>query len=306
MTNKILAENLKKYRTARNMTQEQAAAALCVNAQTVSRWECGTTLPDVLTLPMIAKLYGVTIDALLRKQSVAYENYAQRLSSVYEKTRDPEDFIQCFLEYQKMMRTGELSPADQWNYAVIHHFMMRYCIDTAKEWYKKVLTDDPQKDTHTYFRARSMYTKLLYETGQGEEAVSTQEKRVQEHPSDYREWYLLIETYMFARNYETAYSCFLKAAERFPEQWEIFIHGGDICAAMGKYEEALLHYGTAGTIGTNFYDELYCKADCFEKMGEYEKAYSEYMNIAEKLRETNYDVEAEMAEELARKAMLKA
>ena len=58
MTHTILANNFKKYRTAKNMTQEQVAEVLHVNTQTVSRWECGTTLPDALTLPVIAKLYG--------------------------------------------------------------------------------------------------------------------------------------------------------------------------------------------------------------------------------------------------------
>ena len=37
----VFSENLKKFRTAKNYTQEQVADILCVNAQTVSRWECG-------------------------------------------------------------------------------------------------------------------------------------------------------------------------------------------------------------------------------------------------------------------------
>ena len=37
MTNTIFAENMKKFRTAKGLTQEQVACALNVNAQTVSR-----------------------------------------------------------------------------------------------------------------------------------------------------------------------------------------------------------------------------------------------------------------------------
>ena len=48
-------KNLKRFRTAKNMTQEQVAQALGVSTQTVSRWECGTTLPDVAMLPEIAR-----------------------------------------------------------------------------------------------------------------------------------------------------------------------------------------------------------------------------------------------------------
>ncbi len=53
--NNIFTENLKKFRLAKGFTQEQVADKLNVNSQTVSRWECGTTLPDVMTLSELAK-----------------------------------------------------------------------------------------------------------------------------------------------------------------------------------------------------------------------------------------------------------
>lgn len=102
--NNIFTENLKKFRLAKGFTQEQVSDKLNVNTQTVSRWECGTTLPDVLTLPVLARLYEVTVDDFYKKSTVAYDNYAQRLASVYEKTRDPEDFIRCRIEYQKLIK----------------------------------------------------------------------------------------------------------------------------------------------------------------------------------------------------------
>ena len=58
----LFSKNLKRLRTEKNYTQEEAAQILGVTAQTVSRWECGTTLPDVMLLPEIAKLYCVTVD----------------------------------------------------------------------------------------------------------------------------------------------------------------------------------------------------------------------------------------------------
>ena len=81
----VFSENMKKFRLAKKYTQEEVAEKLGVTAQSVSRWECGTTLPDVLLLPEIAELYGVIVDDLFKKQSVAYENYAQRLSALYER-----------------------------------------------------------------------------------------------------------------------------------------------------------------------------------------------------------------------------
>ena len=46
------------------ITQEALAEALNVTAQTVSKWERGTSMPDVQMLPEIAVYFGVTIDQL--------------------------------------------------------------------------------------------------------------------------------------------------------------------------------------------------------------------------------------------------
>lgn len=140
MNQNVFSENMKKFRQAKNFTQEQVAEKLSVTSQTVSRWECGTTLPDVLMLPEIAKLYGVLVDDLFKKQSIAYENYAQRLATVYERTRDPEDFLRCRIEFQKLIKNGEdaLSLEDMWQYAWLHADMGNHCDKQALLWYDKV------------------------------------------------------------------------------------------------------------------------------------------------------------------------
>ena len=78
----VFSKNLKRFRVAKNMTQEQAAEALGISSQTISRWECNTTLPDVTILPRIAELYCVTIDDLYKQTGMAYDNYAHRLGNV--------------------------------------------------------------------------------------------------------------------------------------------------------------------------------------------------------------------------------
>ena len=47
------------------MTQEELAAKLAVSAQAVSKWENDITCPDVMTLPKLAEILGITVDELL-------------------------------------------------------------------------------------------------------------------------------------------------------------------------------------------------------------------------------------------------
>ena len=59
-----LGENIARLRRERSMTQEALAESMAVSAQTISKWETGTTCPDVMLLPVLADFFGVTVDDL--------------------------------------------------------------------------------------------------------------------------------------------------------------------------------------------------------------------------------------------------
>ena len=59
-----MGKEIRRLRSARGLTQEALAAALNVTAQTISKRECGNSVPDVQMLPEIAVYFGVTIDQL--------------------------------------------------------------------------------------------------------------------------------------------------------------------------------------------------------------------------------------------------
>lgn len=58
-------EKLKKAREEKGITQQTLADQLFVTRQAVSRWECGTRFPDLLTAKKIAELLEVSLDELL-------------------------------------------------------------------------------------------------------------------------------------------------------------------------------------------------------------------------------------------------
>ena len=60
-----IGENIRNYRRKNDMTQEALADRLGVTYQTISRWENGTTYPDLELLPAISEVFAVTVDELL-------------------------------------------------------------------------------------------------------------------------------------------------------------------------------------------------------------------------------------------------
>lgn len=61
-----LAKNLTRLRRERGFSQEQLAERLAVSRQAVGKWEAGHTLPELEKLVMLADLFGVTLDELVR------------------------------------------------------------------------------------------------------------------------------------------------------------------------------------------------------------------------------------------------
>ena len=64
MENK-LAENIRSYRKNRGLTQEQLAERLGITLGTVSKWERGSSEPDLGFLMDLAELFQVSVDALI-------------------------------------------------------------------------------------------------------------------------------------------------------------------------------------------------------------------------------------------------
>ena len=55
----IIGKKIQKFREERNMTREELTDMLGVRVQTISRWENGKRIPDVLTILRLAQIFAV-------------------------------------------------------------------------------------------------------------------------------------------------------------------------------------------------------------------------------------------------------
>ena len=71
-----IGENIRNFRKKNDLTQEALADRLGVTYQSISRWENGTTYPDLELIPAIAEVLAVTVDELLGMPQIEKEKRA--------------------------------------------------------------------------------------------------------------------------------------------------------------------------------------------------------------------------------------
>ncbi len=119
-----IGTNIKRLRTAKNITQEQLSVAMNVTCAAVSKWERGETYPDITLLQPLAYYFGVTLDELLGydKDKIQAEIddvialYRKYWKSDYKKAR--EIIVKAYHDY----------PNDYW---IMHYYMWNIGGDMA-------------------------------------------------------------------------------------------------------------------------------------------------------------------------------
>ncbi len=63
--NRKISNKICEFRKERSLTQEQLGVKLGVSGQAVSKWEKGESMPDIMLLPELCNVLGISIDSLL-------------------------------------------------------------------------------------------------------------------------------------------------------------------------------------------------------------------------------------------------
>ena len=68
-----IGEKIKNAREENKLTQTQASEILMVSRQTISNWETGKSLPDILSVIHMSELYKISLDELLKGDKAMIE-----------------------------------------------------------------------------------------------------------------------------------------------------------------------------------------------------------------------------------------
>lgn len=301
-----LSANLRQLRLKKGFTQEQAAQHLGVSAQSVSRWETAATLPDVLLLPEIAKLYGVLVDELFRPEARGYRNNALRLLAVYEHTHQPEDFLAAAQEFERILPT-DAATADDWrSYGVIHEYMQSHCLSKATSSYARAMEMSRDADPEMFHRVRRQSDLMRCRIGQASQCIREQEEAVSAQPDDPAVRVDLANALFFGGQHERCLQVCEDALTRFPEELLLHVYAGDSLRELRRYEDAFPHWEAAIAQDDKFFDAMFSMAFCRGDMGQFDKAAAIWDAIARKLDARGLEVEAQWPREMAEKARAKA
>ena len=100
-----LGKKIRQLRFKAGLTQEQLAEKLGIGPQAVSKWENAVAMPDITTLPLLAEIFGISIDDL-------FDLTAEQRFNRIENRRDAEEELpqDVFWEYEEFLKVQLNNP----------------------------------------------------------------------------------------------------------------------------------------------------------------------------------------------------
>lgn len=319
MENKM-GNQIRTHRLRCNMTQEKLAETLHVSAQAVSKWENGTSYPDVSLLPELSAALGVTIDELFE---TSFDTHLRRIEQMLENERELS--AEAYDYAEQRLKDGCLDAAYRGKcltmLAELNNHRAEMYRSHAADYAKQALEIEPEKhDNHTAFaqaaggaladwcvtnhsRVISYYKQFvkknprylsgylwlmdnLIADGRLDEAREALEKmrEVKEsyHYLLYKGWILRYE-----QGWEAADACWEQMTAQYPSDWCVWFTRADTFAKRAAYDEAIACFRKAASLQekprfTDCYDSI---AQLCILQGDKAAAAQAYKQVVKILRE---------------------
>ncbi len=102
MDKKTIGSFLAALRKASGLTQEEVAQRLFVSNKTVSKWERDESSPDLSAIPVLAELFGVSCDDILRGERIVKETADEGKSQAKAEKQARHLMHQTVIQFKNM------------------------------------------------------------------------------------------------------------------------------------------------------------------------------------------------------------
>ena len=340
-----LGKKIKQLRFKAGLTQEQLAERTGVSPQAVSKWENAVAMPDITALPLLAEIFGVSIDDLFDLSA------EQRLNRIENRMDLEEDLPQdVFMEYEEFLKTQLADAKNKTRATELLAYLYQHRMETfarkAARYAKESIRQKPnEKGCQWVLIQAEGYAGWDWNMSNHTAAVEFYRELVRANPESRMSLYYLIDNLIADHRADEAEKvleqiCALKdtrpimnevyrahialarfdepAADRimeelvhaYPDDWTCMFEAAQYYAAKCDYEKAIEYYEQSfekTTRKPRFWDELMGIADIYQIMGDYRKAAETYDRVIDLLEnEWGFTEEVELQNAKDRKARLLA
>lgn len=273
--NMEIGTKIKEFRLQKSITQEALGKELNVSPQAVSKWESGTTMPDIQLLPALSVVLGVSIDELF---SMSDDSRMDRIDNMLEFQRFlPDREFEVSERYLREKTRSESTKARATLLlARLYTKRASEYNDRAKPLARQALLLNPdEKPAHNaiFDAERCVYSDWNVENHW--ELIQFYQDFLRDHPENPRTYLWLLDLLLHdgrtaeakevlaamdrvEHTYRTDLYAGLIAREEcdlagalehwahmtreFPDAWLAWFSRGDCMARLCRYDEAMTYY----------------------------------------------------------------
>jgi len=317
-----LGKRIKQLRFKAGLTQEQLAEKLGIGAQAVSKWENAVAMPDITTLPLLAEIFGISIDDLF---DLTNEQRLNRIENSLDITEEiPQDL---FREYEDFLKTQIEDEQNRQRatslIAYLYWHRMNSCAKKAAKYAKDSVRLAPaEKDCQWVLDRAEGHATWDWNMANHSKAIEFWRGIVKENP-DARLPYLYLLDNLLADHRADEAEMYLNRASKlpdarpvmvqvyrahvalarfdekeadriieelvktYPEDVECLFEAAQYYAKKCNYQKAIELYERSfekEARRPRFTDELMAIADIYEIMGDYKKAAETYDRLIDLLK----------------------
>ena len=314
-----IGSKIKTLRLSKSMTQEQLAKALHVSAQAVSKWENGSSLPDIQLLPALSVTLGTSIDSLF---SLTDESRFARIDNMLWDKRFlmQQEFDEEERFFQEKCREDETRPRATLLLAQLYCKRAREYNDLASPLARQSLELNPDcKEAHNaifdaengayldwnatnHYRTIDFYKNFLAAHPDNHSAhlwlldLLIADRRCAEAREVLDQMHRLKPTYnddfylgcifMQEGHIDDALAQWKAMCASYPDTWEVYVMRASELAKLGYYDEAIVDYEKTMSLmpSPRFIDPDEAIAQICEIRGDYEAAIACYEKVIELMR----------------------
>jgi len=270
-----IGNQIKALRLRRGVTQEELAQHFGITSQAVSKWECGSSVPDIGMLPGLSAYFGVSIDELF---ALSDELRMERIQNMLDDVRftNPADVEN---ESKFLLEKARREPNNNEVYEMLANLELHVAgehNERAKEYALEAMSRDPQSARAFAALAHAMGGKHVDPRNNVHNAlISHYKSHLTQHPealhcyawlisqlvddkrlaearyfcdrmAQYDNGYYVtvhrIKIAIAENDVESARTMLAQMGKDYPETWSVWHWIGDFQAQIGDYAAAKESY----------------------------------------------------------------